>query len=146
MKLNATVTGVDALKKAFDRYGKEGEKQFQGITRIKANEIAAEAKRKVRKDSGKLAQSIGVDKVTTKNAYRIFAAEKYAAFVEFGTGDLVKIPRGWEDIASLFKGKGIKKVNLKARPYFYPAFIKGSELYIKDLKNAMLQLKRDFGK
>jgi hypothetical protein len=51
--------------------------------------------------------------------------KEYAPYVEFGTGGTVNIPPNWEDFASQFKGKGIKTINLKARPYLIPAFEKG---------------------
>lgn len=47
---------------------------------------------------------------------------EYAPYVEFGTGDLVDVPAGLEDYAMQFKGAGVRKVNLPARPFLYPAY------------------------
>lgn len=47
---------------------------------------------------------------------------KYAPYVEFGTGTKVQVPRDvnaqW---VSGFRGKGIRNVNLRARPFLFPA-------------------------
>lgn len=45
----------------------------------------------------------------------------HAPYIEFGTGGLVDVPAGLEDFAMQFIGAGIKEVNIKPRPYFYPA-------------------------
>lgn len=49
---------------------------------------------------------------------------RYAPYKEFGTGTKVQIPtnpEGLHEYAIQFKGKGIRKVNIKAHPYFFPA-------------------------
>ena len=61
----------------------------------------------------------------------------YAPYVEFGTGGLVKIPAGFEEFAMQFKGKGIKKINLPARPYMYPALFKNQKMLFERLKNIL---------
>jgi len=139
MKINANITGTDALLKKFKDFGKEGERKFTQITAVSAEEIKDEAKTLVRKDTGKLSQSITSEPVD-KMTYRIFTAEPYAPYVEFGTGGLVDVPKGWESLAIRFKGKGIKKIDLPARPYMYPAFKKGSKQYVKDLDNQLEKL------
>lgn len=55
--------------------------------------------------------------------FGLFSNMPYAAYVEFGTGGLVDVPKGLEDYAIKFKGRGIKKVNLPARPFFFPPFL-----------------------
>ncbi len=139
MKINANITGTDALLNKFKDFGKEGERKFTQITAVSAEEIKSEAKTLVRKDTGKLSQSITSEPVD-KMTYRIVTAEPYAPYVEFGTGGLVDVPNGWEDIAIRFKGKGIRQVNLPARPYMYPAFKTVSKQYVKDLDNQLEKL------
>lgn len=58
----------------------------------------------------------------TPNGATVFVRAGYAPYVEFGTGGLVNVPRGLEEYAMQFKGRGIKQVNLPARPFMYPAF------------------------
>ena len=45
----------------------------------------------------------------------------YAPYVEFGTGGLVQVPKGLESYAMQFKGKGIRQINMRARPFLFPA-------------------------
>ncbi len=145
MKLNANVVGVKSLEKKFKKFGLEGQQMFEDITKIQALEIQADAKRQAPVDLGKLRQGIVTEEVN-KTTYIIAALEKYSAFMEFGTGMLTSIPKGWEEIAHLFKGKGIRQVNLRPQPYLYPAFRKGSEQYLKDLNTALKRLTDKFNK
>ena len=146
MKLNANITGTDALLRKFSNYGTEGIKKFEAITKISALEIEADAKTTVQStisDNGQLAQSIKSEAINPLN-YKVLATEKYAPYIEFGTGGLVDVPKGWESLAIQFIGKGIKKVNLPARPYMHPAFVKGSKQYIIDLNMALRRLATKF--
>lgn len=74
------------------------------------------------KSGGSLRRSIETG-ITGKKAYVAFKAE-YAPYVEFGTGGRVNlshltalgIPASY---AAQFKGRGIKKINLPARPFLF---------------------------
>jgi phage gpG-like protein len=75
-------------------------------------------------DTGGLKQSIKTFH-SGKKAF-VEAGKKYAPFVEFGTGSKVDltdmkalgIP---ESYAKQFKGKGIRDINLPARPFLFPS-------------------------
>lgn len=103
--------------------------QSAGLTiesNAKKNLMKELAKRQPKKNEkstyhGVLASSIGSTQY--QNGISVAARKKYAAYVEFGTGDLVDIPQGWEQYAAKFKGAGIRKVNNRARPYLIKAFI-----------------------
>jgi len=69
--------------------------------------------------------------------WEVVAQKHYAAYVEFGTGGLVDIPSGLEAYAAQFKGKGIKKVNLPARPYLFPSFVEARAKLIEELKRVL---------
>jgi len=64
---------------------------------------------------------------------------EYAPYVEFGTGGMVRVPPGLEEIAIQFKGLGIKEVNLPARPFFFRAFFENKDKMIQNIKNAVLK-------
>jgi len=148
MKINANIVGTDALLKKFKSFGEEGERKFEQVTKVAAEDIKEGAKQRVvvgKYQGGSLRQSIATEE-KTKLSFRIYAAEKYAAFVEFGTGGLVDIPAGWENLASKFRGKGIKQINLPARPYLYPAFKEGSKQYVKDLNSQLKKLTIKYNK
>lgn len=86
--------------------------------------IERRAKRKVVKDKSGLVQSIK----STHSGKKAFveAGKKYAPYVEFGTGEKVDLTDmqklGIPDSYALqFKGKGIKEINLPARPFLFPS-------------------------
>ena len=114
------IKGLNSVISDLRKYGKEAEKDIEGVTELVARNIEKYAKQKVPTDLGKLGQSI---KAVKENQYNwtieaggILAP--YAPFVEFGTGGLVEVPNELKEMAIKFKGKGIKKVNLRARPIY----------------------------
>ena len=88
--------------------------------------------------SGQLRLSLG--KTTARVGFNksfFFANAPYSAYVEFGTGGTVSIPKGFEEMASKFKGKGIRKINLKPRPFFIPSYLEGIQQYPKELRKVL---------
>jgi len=85
-------------------------------------EIVRLAKREVPAPTGTLRNSISTQK--SGKSVNVVASANYAPYVEFGTGGSVDlndmtqlgIP---ESYAAQFKGKGIRDVNLPARPFFF---------------------------
>jgi len=126
------------------KYGKEAEKDIEDATEMAARNIELYAKSTVVANFGKLGQSIKAVK-QDKTHWNIEAGgtvAPYAAYVEFGTGGLVQVPNELKEQAWLFKGKGIKEVNLRARPYLYPSLLRGRKEYLKALKSLL----KDYGK
>jgi HK97 gp10 family phage protein len=136
-----SIKGISETIKELRAFGKDIEKLIDAETNEIADQIQTDAKILVPKDFGKLAQSINKSKIKESN-YRISVQEKYAAYVEFGTGGLVNIPKGWESLASQFRGKGIKQINIRPQPYLYPAFRKGERDYLKNLKKLLKAYKK----
>lgn len=92
-----------------------------------ALEIVGRAKglANIHKDTGQLMGSINSERLNDKNV-RVYANKKYAPYIEFGTGRFVRLDwlkmNGFPDsFAEKFKGKGIKQVNIKPSPYFFPS-------------------------
>ena len=87
-------------------------------------EIVRLAKRAVVYDNGDLRKSIKTETNKTTKSVNVVALAHYAPYVEFGTGgrvdldDMLRlgIPASY---AAQFKGKGIRDVNLPARPFFF---------------------------
>ncbi len=85
-------------------------------------EIVRLAKRSAPVDNGALKQSISAQR--SGKSINVVAAAHYAPYVEFGTGGRVDltdmtqlgIPQSY---AAQFKGKGIRDINLPARPFFF---------------------------
>jgi len=136
--------GFNQVVANLKKYGKEAEKDIEDATEVAARNIELYAKSTVVANFGKLGQSIKANK-EDKTHWNIEAGgtvAPYAAYVEFGTGGLVQVPNELKEQAWLFKGKGIKEVNLRARPYLYPALLRGRKEYLKALKSLL----KDYGK
>ncbi len=133
------IKGLNSVLANIRKYGKEAEKDIEGVTELVARNIEKNAKQLAPANFGKLGQSIQAVKDTPLNwiveAGGIIAP--YAPFVEFGTGGLVDVPNELKDQAIKFKGKGIKQVNLRPRPYLYPALLQGRTEYLEKLKKVL---------
>ena len=90
-------------------------------------------------DTGYLRNSIYLKEQGSndKFIYTVGAKAKYAPYVEFGTGGMVTIPAGYNDFAAMFKGKGVRRINLRARPFLIPAFEQEKPQLIKRLKKLL---------
>lgn len=69
---------------------------------------------------------------------RIFNIVEYGPYIEFGTGGLVDIPAGLEDIAIQFKGAGIRQVNMNAQPFFFAPFFEEQRKLIERIRKILL--------
>lgn len=133
------IKGLNSVLANIRKYGKEAEKDIEGVTELVARNIEKNAKQLAPANFGKLGQSIQAVKDTPLN-WKVEAGgviAPYAPFVEFGTGGLVNVPNELKDQAIKFKGKGIKQVNLRPRPYLYPALLQGRTEYLEKLKKVL---------
>ena len=133
------IKGINEVIANLRKYGKEAEKDIAGVTEQMARKIESYAKQNAPVDLGKLGQSIQAVK-DTDTSWTIEAGgvlAPYAPFVEFGTGGLVEVPNELKEQAIKFKGKGIKKVNLRARPFLYPALLRGRVEYLEKLTKVL---------
>jgi phage gpG-like protein len=116
---------------AFQRLLNRYKEKVNGTAALLDRELAAtgelmatSAKNLVAVDTGRLRNSISLKKDQFLSYYLV-AQTNYAAYVEFGTGTGFIPPETseWSTLASKFKGKGIKQVNLPARPYMRPSIL-----------------------
>ena len=112
---------------------KELESKMKRLFKLSKQELSTEvglwgttttrlAKERVPKDTNHLMKSISGRREGDQAV--VEAKANYAPYVEFGTGrevDLSELKELGipESYAAQFKGKGIKEVNLPARPYLY---------------------------
>ena len=106
-----------------------------------AFDIVRLAKRSAPVDKGNLRSLIGLE-LTNTNQIEIFSNATYSAYVEFGTGARVSLTDMRElgipdSYAAQFKGKGIRDVNLPARPYFFSSARTGLQTLLKRLDNTI---------
>lgn len=119
----ANIQGLDATLKRIEQYNKALASGVDEILTEGANNIAAQAKSTVRKDTEALANSIGVD-ATVHNSKVVGTDLVYGAYLEFGTGEHVfdgPFPFSDEqkEFAKQFYVSG--KGRLHSHPYLFPA-------------------------
>jgi HK97 gp10 family phage protein len=133
------VKGINSVISNIRKFGKEAEKDIESVTEQVARNIEKYAKQTAPANLGKLGQSIKAVKekslLWSIEAGGILAP--YAPFIEFGTGGLVDVPTELKEVAIKFKGKGIKQINLRARPYLYPSLLRGRVEYLDKLKKVL---------
>ena len=134
MGITAKIDGIKAIQDKLNELSKESQQGLANEINNSALNIQRNAKRNVVVDNGFLRGSIGLEPIN-ELTYTVEAKAKYAPYVEFGTGGLVDIPAGYEQYAAIFKGKGIRKVNLRARPFLIPAFENEVPQLMKRLKD-----------
>jgi HK97 gp10 family phage protein len=142
-KISFKIEGLDALIKRLGKLSPEIAKEVSMEVNASALAIQSKARKEVKVDNGILRNSIQLKEVNKgdKIIYTVGSALKYAPYVEFGTGGTVNVPAGYEDFAMQFKGKGIRKINLKPRPYLIPAFESEIPILRKNIQNVIKNVK-----
>jgi phage gpG-like protein len=88
---------------------------------------------------GKLKQSIKAEYKNNGLQGIISPTEKYAPYVEFGTGQFVKVPKGFEKMAMSFYVNG--KGRLKPRPFLIPSWASELPIFRNKLKKIIKDMK-----
>jgi HK97 gp10 family phage protein len=142
-QISFKIEGLDALIKRLGKLPPKIAKEVAMEVNASALAIQSKAKRDVKVDNGTLRNSIQLKEINQGNkiVYTVGSALKYAPYVEFGTGGEVNVPAGYETFAIQFKGKGIRKINLRARPYLIPAFESEIPILRKNIKNVIANVK-----
>ena len=129
---------VSKLLKQINSFGQDANRMAVSVTNETANNMVTDAKLKAPVNLNQLRLSIG--KTTARIGYNksfFFANAPYSAYVEFGTGGKVRIPKGFEELASKYKGKGIREVNINPQPFFIPAYLQNIPIYVKRLTKVL---------
>lgn len=124
------------LKKISGQLDKEVEQAVAVATRNTS--AAAKSFVVVGKAGGGLKQSIRA--VTKGKTGEVKVGASYGPYVEYGTGAKVIVPTELKEYAMQFKGKGIRQVNLSARPFLYPAYFIHRVKFIEDCKRRLNKL------
>ena len=128
---------LSQLNKKLDNLRAFDKKTLSNELGRSAMDIVRMAKQNAPVDKGTLKQSIKSER--KGKTVEVIAGANYAPYVEFGTGGMVDLDDMLQlgippSYAAQFKGRGIKEVNLPARPFFYNAARIG-------LKNLLVRLK-----
>jgi len=137
------IEGLDALIKRIGKLAPEIAKEVAMEVNASALAIQSKARRDVVVDNSILRSSIQLKEINRgdKIMYTVGSRLKYAPYVEFGTGGEVSVPAGYEDFAMQFKGKGLRKINLRPRPYLIPAFESEIPVLRKNIQNVIKNAK-----
>ena len=122
MNLKIDQSDLNKLKNKLDKMRAFESKTLSNELGKTGMEIVRLAKRSAPVDNGALKQSISAQR--SGKSINVVAAAHYAPYVEFGTGGRVDLTDMTElgippSYAAQFKGKGIRDVNLPARPFFF---------------------------
>ena len=149
MKLTVSLSQQKNIKANFDKFEEEVNLRMEQFSEVQSRDIERNAKRLAPVDIGKLRQNISwvrpIKRTPGVFENIIQALMPYSAYQEFGTGGLVDVPPGWEDIAIKFKGKGVKQINMKPQPFMWPAFKKQKITFLKDAKFILERLVKKYG-
>jgi len=134
----ASKINISRLLSQIESFGQDANKVAVAVTNETTQGMVTAAQLRVVVDLGQLRQSIGKTLATINvNRSLFFANAPYAAYVEFGTGSGVNIPRGFSDMAAPFKGKGIRRRDYGPKPFFIPSYLEGIQQYPKDLRKVL---------
>lgn len=136
MAVTFKLKGLDKTLKTLSNYPDHVKQAVDDELTQTAGDIVQDAQILAPVDIGTLRHSIKITRAEPL-LKQVSATAEYAAYVEFGTGTKVNIPNapeGLQQYAMQFKGKGIRQVNLPARPYFFPAWQQHTVGLIKRIK------------
>lgn len=146
------ISGVNELLKGFDNYKKDSDKAITQAVGDTARAVEKDAKLRLKSGlqqnpkhtrTSRLLSSITRMKIHEKDQFEAVVGTnvEYAPYIEFGTGDFVEIPEGAEDVAAQFKGRGIKKVNIRAVSFLNYAAVKNAGKFIQALTTRLNAMK-----
>ena len=121
MAFGINLTGIKEVENALKVMDKHLRQDVGDEINSSALKIMSDAKRLAPVDLGFLRGQISIEPVNDLT-YEVEAKAKYSAYIEFGTGGEVRIPAGYEDLAILFKGRGVRTVNIRPQPFLIPSF------------------------
>lgn len=118
----------------------ENQNKCERLVRSTCFNIVRRAMRFSPVNFGFLKSSIGTDANSKRMSGAIWAGGigkgvnvRYAPYVEFGTGSGVSVPPELQEYALQFKGRGLRKVNRRAQPYFFPSVNLGMKEMLMEL-------------
>ena len=121
MAFGVSLSGIKEVERALKTIDKELKEDVGNEINASALTIMTSAKRLAPVDLGFLRNQIAIQPLN-ELTYEVEAKAKYSAYIEFGTGGLVTIPAGYEELAMLFKGKGRMTINIRPQPFLIPSF------------------------
>lgn len=135
-----TIKGLNELLKKIDRFNVALNDEVDDVIVAGAYQMNSQAQRNIQAqgliDKGALLAGQQVVKGEGRG-YSVTNTVPYSAYHEFGTGGLVRVDPEWAAIAAEFKGKGLRVVNIRPRPFFIPAFNQVSPQIVQDVQDVI---------
>jgi len=135
------VEGVDRLKRelaAYEIAKQSGVTKALNMTGLDIQRRATKlspVNKKIGKGGGILKNANFVEFASNgKQILSVGNSVEYAAYQEFGTGSNVKVPKGYEAVASKHKGSGGRNPNLEPQPFLIPAIELSKEKLTERIK------------
>ena len=156
-KFQISIEGLRELRLNLKKYGDGLEPDIDAVLNANALEIQRNAKRRApkrkkintdsagrnREAAGTLQGSITVGKLPDRLGYEIGTNVQYAAYMEFGTGNLAaaqvaKLPTEFQELALQYKAQPRKRlINIPAQPYLYPSYRDQLQIIVNDLNDIL---------
>jgi HK97 gp10 family phage protein len=102
------IVGINKVMDTLHKFNKQTQIELKEEVAASALKIQSDAKKNAPVNLGTLRQSIYLEsEIKSEYQYKFTIGSKasYAAYIEFGTGGKVSIPKGFQSYASQFKGK-----------------------------------------
>lgn len=131
------ITGLNETLKALKKFEADGVEAVKANIEVASYNMQHEAMQRVPVDLGQLKNSIRIEFTDNGLTTTLIATAAHAAFQEWGTGGLVSIPKGMEELARQFKGKGLRRINLAPQPFMHPAWDKERKAFPERLKKEL---------
>lgn len=133
---------ISKLLSQISAFGYDANRLAVAVTNETTQSMVTQAKLRVTNnnsiDKGQLRLSINKTPATLESNRSIFFSNApYSAYVEFGTGSGVSIPKGFSYLAAPHKGKGIRRRDYGAKPFFIPSYLEGIQQYPKTLRKVL---------
>ena len=139
MKFTTHIKGIPELRKKLNNVDVIATRKTQFAVVSSSQQVVLKAQTIVPVNLGKLKQSIKAEYKNNNLNGIISATESYAPYVEFGTGQYVKVPKGFEEMAMSFYVNG--KGRLKPRPYLIPSWASELPIFRNKLKKIIKDMK-----
>jgi HK97 gp10 family phage protein len=136
MAFGLNLTGIKEVENALKTMDKHLRQDIGNEIKASSLTIMSNAKRLAPIDLGFLRGQISYEPISDLT-YEVQAKAKYSAYIEFGTGGEVRIPAGYEDLAILFKGKGLRTINIRPQPFLIPSYETEKPKLIQRLKKML---------
>lgn len=131
--------GLEALKAKLKALEPRATNKVKFAVASSGSDIKLGAINKVPVDLGKLKQSVYLVFKEGGLVAEVGASEFYAPYIEFGTGQFVKVPKGFEKLAMEFYVNG--KGTTKPQPYLIPSWASEVPIFKKKLEKIIKELK-----